>query len=105
MGLIVDKDLAARTPCHGYKMPDGELLLWSPGIIGMLSDPQEKAYCTKIETEKRSVSPALERRWRFFKESSRKCSAKVRMEYPRGERLSPFLKCMSIEAKKSGIEI
>jgi hypothetical protein len=101
MGLVVDKEIAKRTACHGYKNPStGEYYLWSEGIIGMLSDNQEKKYCTEIIT-----TTKVPERFKIFKNIASSCSAKVRKEYPKGKRLLPYLECMSIHAKKEGIEI
>ena len=102
MGLVIDSEIAKNTPCHGYKIDD-ELFLWSEGVVGMLSDPQEEIYCTTIIT-KEKIPKGLEKRWRFFKESAKLCSAKVQ-KYPKGSRLIPYLECMKEEASKKGIEI
>ena len=104
MGLVVDRDTARTTGCHGYQM-DGEKFLWSPGVIGMLSDPQEKIFCKgepKIKKGKRQVPKKLRKRWKFFKKSAAKCSRKTR---GKKDRLPKFLSCMSEEAASEGIEV
>lgn len=46
MGIIINKDRAYNRdlPCHGYRY-DGQFLLWKQGVIGTLTDDQEKALC------------------------------------------------------------
>jgi len=46
MGIVVEPDVAFKV-CHGYKLSDDELILWSAGVIGALSDEQERL-CEKI---------------------------------------------------------
>ena len=48
MGIVVNPQKAFRV-CHGYKI-DHELILWSEGVIGTLSDEQE-ALCKMIVLE------------------------------------------------------
>jgi len=48
VGYVVDWHKAFRL-CHGYKL-DNELILWSEGVIGTLSDEQEFS-CKKIVIE------------------------------------------------------
>lgn len=100
MGIVVDPNIAFRR-CHGYSL-DSQKLLWSPGVIGMLRDEQEKL-CQVIDI-KGQVPRELEERYKFFKEASAECSLKTE-ELPKGERLAEFLKCMSEKAKERGIEI
>jgi len=64
VGIVVDSLKAFRV-CHGYKI-DHELILWSPGVVGTLSDDQELK-CRKIIIENAkgnkvfySVADALE---------------------------------------------
>jgi len=104
MAFIVDEKLAKTTPCHGYKY-DGEKFLWSEGAVGMLSDPQEKKFCTtvKIKGKKGEVPSELKTRWKFFKKSAKHCS-EVADKKP-GKDLPQFLGCMSREAEKHGVEI
>lgn len=100
MALIVDEDIARNTPCHGYKNPTtGELYLYSEGCVGMLSDKQEKTYCTDIITK-----PFIPKRVKEFKAIVDVCKTKV-AEYPKGKRFLPYLACMSKEAEKRNFEI
>lgn len=59
-GIVVNPFKAFRV-CHGIKVDD-ELILWSPGVIGVLSDEQEKL-CKKIiieNAEDRKVFSSVE---------------------------------------------
>jgi len=56
MGLVVGSLKAFRT-CHGYKI-DHELILWSEGVIGTLSDEQEHL-CRKIIIENAKGGPKV----------------------------------------------
>jgi hypothetical protein len=100
MGIVVDRNIAFRR-CHGYSL-DSQKLLWSAGVIGMLSDEQEKL-CQSIQIEG-EVPRELQSRYLFFKTSADKCSRETE-GLPKGERLIKFLECMSKEAKEKGIEI
>ncbi|MDI6860304.1 MAG: hypothetical protein QMC85_07400 [Methanocellales archaeon] len=98
-GIVVDADVAARTPCTVYKVDDTEMA-FSPGIIGTLSKAQIEAYCpTKIYKEE-----GIAHRVKKFKEAVEVCKEEIK-EYPKGERLRPWLECMGREARKRGIEL
>jgi len=56
MGLVVNPLKAFRV-CHGYKI-DHELILWSPGVIGILSDAEE-FLCKKIIIENAKGGPKV----------------------------------------------
>ena len=48
-GLVVDEAKAKSTRCHGYRIVlDGKTseLVWSPGIVGALSEAEKAKYCT-----------------------------------------------------------
>lgn len=100
MGIVIDKELAMATSCHGYKDPKtGELFVWSPGVVGMLSDPQEKIFCKTVETETKLPKRIIE-----FKKAVAEAHKKIE-KIPMGKRLIPWLEAMSIELKKRGIEV
>ena len=60
MGIVVDEARAETTPCYCYRIgPTDEprdLLCWSPGIIGALTDEQEMLYCPE-----KTIVPPTER--------------------------------------------
>jgi len=64
-GIVVDEERALETPCHGYRVSiDGEVseLVWSPGIIGALSEEEKGKYC-KLGIQWKPAPEGLERRW------------------------------------------
>lgn len=98
-GIVVDKDLAARTACTVYKVDETEMA-FSRGIIGTLSKPQIEAYCpTKVFKVE-----GIARRVKRFKEAATECKVEIK-KYPKGERLEPWLTCMGAALRKRGIEI
>jgi len=89
MGIVIKPEIAFRV-CHGYKLGD-ELILWSDGVVGTLTDEQEKL-CQSIIIH-RNIPEKLKKRLFSFKEVAKECSKEVE-KYPKGERLIPYLKCM-----------
>jgi hypothetical protein len=57
MGIVVNR-LTAFENCHGYKLSDDELWLWSPGVVGALSDEQERL-CGRIVIENAKGGPKV----------------------------------------------
>ena len=56
MGYVIDPERAFRV-CHGYKI-DSNLILWSPGVVGTLSNEQELK-CKKIIIENAKGGPRV----------------------------------------------
>lgn len=99
-GIVVDETLAKATPCRYIEYKPGKRLAFSKGIVGALSDEQEEIYCPEwIKLN----SPGMERRLANWMESVDTCKAEI-AEIPKGERLEPWLSCMSRELKTVGIE-
>jgi len=96
-GIVVDPDLASKTPCVCVKIDDKELC-WSPGIIGALSYSQRGPlgqpgpYCP---TKKYETSPRIEERIKRFREAVKECE---------GVTGPGRWKCLSEAFKKHGIE-
>ncbi|MEW6624566.1 MAG: hypothetical protein AB1420_15830 [Bacillota bacterium] len=103
-GIVVDEGLAKATPCKCYPIPTPEkpeqMLCFSRGIIGGLTDAQEKLYCPS----KVIVEEGISKRVAKFREAVKVCKAEIE-KYPKGERLTPWLECMGREAKKRSIEL
>lgn len=99
-GIVVNPDLAARTPCKCYLVDETEMC-FSAGIIGTLSKPQVQAYCPTKEVLKEG---GIVERVKRFKEAAAAAKERIK-DIPRGERLEPWLKTMSEELRKRGIEI
>lgn len=95
-GIMVDPDIAARTPCKCY-----DNVCFSRGIIGALDPAQREAYCPTTE---HVSSPGMTRRLRNWNEAVGVCKTEIE-SIPKGERLEPWLSCMGRELPKRGIEI
>ena len=99
-GIVVDEDIAARTPCRCARVDDSEIC-FSKGIVGGLSEAQKEAYCNPKTYFK---SPGLEKRIKGFKEAVTAAKEKIK-DIPKGERLAPWLQAMSQELAERRIEI
>lgn len=99
-GIVVDEGVAKATPCRCIEYRPGKKLCFSKGIVGALSDEQEKLYCP---TEEKLESPGLEKRLENWMGSVDICKAEI-AKIPLGERLKPYLSCMSRELKARGVE-
>lgn len=95
-GIMVDPDIAARTPCKCY-----DNICFSRGIIGALSEAQREAYCPTTE---HVTSPGMTRRLKNWQEAVGVCKREIE-KYEKGERLEPWLSCMGRELEVRGIEI
>ncbi len=99
-GIIVNDAVAKSSPCRCIEYKPGKLLCFSRGIVGALSDEQEKTYCPTIE---KLESPGLQRRMNGWMGAVKVCKAEIE-PISRGERLEPWLNCMSRELAARGIE-
>lgn len=95
-GIMVDADVAARTPCKCY-----DNVCFSRGIVGALDPAQREAYCPTIE---HATSPGMTRRLKNWQEAVDVCKGEIE-KYEKGERLEPWLSCMGRELPAHGIEI
>jgi hypothetical protein len=99
-GIVVDADIAAKTPCRCARVGESEIC-FSRGIVGGLDAGQKEAYCNpKTYFE----SPGLEKRIGEFNEAVVAAQEKIK-DVPKGERLEPWLSAMSEELEKRGIEV
>ena len=98
-GLVVNKDVAARTGCRCYVVDTTEMC-FSKGIIGTLSKAQREAYCPTKEI----LTEGIARRVKLFKEAAAEAKKEI-AGIPKGERLEPWLTAMSKSLRKRGIEI
>ena len=99
-GIVVDEARAKASPCRCIEYQPGKKLCFSKGIVGALSDEQEMAYCPTTEALE---SPGLERRLKDWMGAVEVCKAEIE-SIPKGERLEPWLRCMSRELETRGIE-
>lgn len=99
-GIVVNEAMAKATSCRCIEYRPGKKLCFSKGIIGALSDEQEAIYCPTTEALE---SPGLEKRLKGWMEAVETCKAEI-APIPKGERLEPWLGCMSRELAAHGIE-
>jgi len=91
-GIVVDEDIARMTPCTCIEYKAGKYLCWSEGVIGALSDIQERFYCNPRVIKKGKIPERI----RAFIECSEKYKG-----VPLEERLRGISECL----KKKGIKI
>ncbi len=99
-GVVVNEATAMASSCRCIEYRPGKKLCFSKGIIGALSDEQEAIYCSVTEELE---SPGLEKRLKDWMDAVETCKAEI-APIPKGERLEPWLSCMSRELKARGIE-
>lgn len=99
-GIVVNEATAMASSCRCIEYRPGKKLCFSKGIIGALSDEQEAIYCPVTEELE---SPGLEKRLKDWMDAVETCKAEI-APIPKGERLEPWLSCMSRELKARGIE-
>ena len=97
-GIMVNPDIAARTPCRCYTYEGEPAICYSKGIIGSMSKGQIEAYCNPM------IELGESKRVREFKAAAAEAKAEI-AGIPRGERLEPWLREMSKALRKRGIEI
>ena len=100
-GVVVDDEVARTSTCHRMNL-NGGALVFSKGIVGALDEGQRELYCP--ETVDVELTPEQKKRYEDFKDAVVVCQTEIK-DVPKGERLQPWLKCMSREAKKKGIEL
>ena len=102
MGIVVDEKRAKETPCKCYQIgPTKEahdLLCFSKGIIGTLTNAQEAIYCTKKDIS--SPTPRLKERINKFIEGIHAAQKRYK-----GEGIERWLELTGEELRKRGIEI
>lgn len=106
MGIVVNELVALRTPCTCYRIgptdrPE-DLMCFSRGLIGTLSDKQDLLYCTKREIVE--ADDGIPARVEKFREAVRLCQAEI-AGIPRGSRLSPWLSCMGKRARELKLDL
>jgi len=102
-GFVVDEAVARESSCIGYALkgkgtePD---LVFTHGIVGALDADQRETYCS-TGVVLHDLTPKQKARLAAFKDSSAVCKTEI-AEVPKGERLEPWLGCMSAELRKRG---
>ena len=90
-GLVMNPEIARRSPCNCYTYKGKPTVCFSEGIIGVLKKTQIKEYCPKI------IDKGPSKRVEAFIDASEKAS--------KSKSLRPWLKRMGKELKKQGVEI
>lgn len=67
-GLIVSEEKALATPCHGYDLGEGKKILWSKGVVGSLSLPEQEKFC-KVGMDIKSATEPLAKRIKALREA------------------------------------
>lgn len=101
-GIVVDEGKARESECRYIPLGETGRLVYSKGVVGALSQDQERLYCDSIS--EMPVSPAMALRTRLMRDAAVICQQETN-HLPEGERLEPFMQCLAREAKKSGIKI
>ncbi len=99
-GIVVNEERAKATPCNCFTYK-GKDYCYSPGIIGMLEQEQEPAYCP---TKTYEVRPGIKQRFEEFAEAAEAAHERIE-EIPKGERLIPWLTEMGKALRARGIEV
>ncbi len=99
-GLMVNTDIAARTPCRCYTYKGEPKICYSRGIIGSMSKPQIEAYCNPLVKvgESKRVKAFME-----AKEEAKKEIEKIPVGTP--HRLEKWLSAMGKALRKRDIEV
>ena len=100
-GVVLDEEKAKATPCHCVEYKPGKFWCTSPGVVGALTDEQEKVYCNPMEMVEK---PRLKERLTSFAEAVDTCKAEMPPTDGR-TRLEIYLTCMSRELKAQGIKV
>lgn len=102
-GIVVNEAVAKASPCRCVEYKPSKFLCWSPGIVGALTDEQEKLYCPTIEKIER---PGMVERMSKWQEAVDACKVEI-AAIPEAEgerRVTTWLRCMSRGLTLRGIE-
>ncbi|GAI84425.1 unnamed protein product, partial [marine sediment metagenome] len=101
-GAVLDEATAKASPCSCFTYK-GKDLCWSKGVVGLLAQDQQKAYCAAGKTYK--AQPALTARYESFAAAAEEAHKRIET-MPKGmPRLEAWLSAMGTELSKRGIEV
>ena len=103
-GILVDEERARRGPCECIQLPTGKKYCWDAGIIGALDQDQIAKYCTPENTIMRPQG-AIPQHVEKFIEASEKCKIGGTYDGKVVKDIKDRIECMSIELRKSGINL
>ncbi len=99
-GLMVNPDIAARTPCRCYTYKGEPKICYSKGIIGSMSKGQIEAYCKPL------IKVGESKRVKEFIEAKEEALKEIEKIPPRTPgRLEKWLSAMGKALRKRGIEV
>jgi len=99
-GIVLDEVKARATSCECVEYKPGKFWCTSKGVVGALSDEQEKIYCNpRVMVEK----PGIKERMAKWAESVEICRAQL-PPIDGQIRLEIYLDCMSKRLTKAGVE-
>lgn len=110
-GLVVSEEVARSTPCTCYEYEihgKTKRLCWSAGVVGTLTDEQERLYCNPPIVKK--DGKGIRERIKKIGQISSKCkkgkvfatkSGKIKVI----KDLSDRLECLRVELQRAGIEL
>jgi hypothetical protein len=102
-GVVLDEATARATPCTCFTYKGKKDICWSKGIIGVLTQDQQRIYCVAGKTYKEQ--PKLKARYERFAEAAEEAHRKIET-MPKGrERLEVWLTEMGKSLEKRGISI
>lgn len=99
-GIVLDEERAKATSCECVEYKPEKYWCTSKGVVGALTDEQEKLYCNPMVMVEK---PALKERLTSFGEAVEYCRAQLPPTDGR-TRLEVYLDCMSKELAKAGIK-
>ena len=98
-GIVIDEAKAKATSCECVEYKPDKFWCTSKGVVGALTDEQEKIYCNPMEIVER---PGVKERLIKWGEAVEICRAQLPPTDGR-TRLEIYLDCMSRELKESGV--
>lgn len=86
MGHVVDERKARKSGCVCYELPKGELMCYSPGAVGTLTDAQERLFCNEEDLNNpQNASDELVGMQKLFSETVKRAESRY-IELPEEER-------------------
>lgn len=67
-GRVVSEEKALATGCHGYDIGEGKRMLWSKGVVGTLSLPEQDKFC-KVGMDLKPMTGRLKKRITALREA------------------------------------
>lgn len=101
MGIVINEEVAKTTPCKCFQLKADELLCFSKGILGAMSDPQEEIYCTEKHIE--PATHGQKKRIAAFTEAVQQAKERYEAEGKPGK--GRWQELVGEEAEKKGVRI